>query len=151
MTSPATRWFFETFPPDVAQAILEGRPIRVHTAKVSVVRMGSEIGVVITTLPPDGRSKKWEQTNQKIRQILKNEMEQLPAKTKTALVAIARLMPEEKSIPLFQVETWFSMGDDGGILWEVPALMGLATIYLPDVVKAFERAREKILQEVRGT
>ena len=33
-----SRQFFETFPPEVARAILEGRPLRIHAAKVSVVR-----------------------------------------------------------------------------------------------------------------
>ena len=38
MTYAASQQFFETFPPEVARGILEGDRLRVHAAKVSVVR-----------------------------------------------------------------------------------------------------------------
>jgi len=39
-----SRQFFETFPPEVARAILEGRPLRIHAAKVSVVYEDGRLG-----------------------------------------------------------------------------------------------------------
>ena len=45
MTSAASQQFFETFPPEVARAILEGRPLRIHAAKVSVVREAGTTGL----------------------------------------------------------------------------------------------------------
>jgi len=57
MTSALSRQFFETFPPEVARAILEGRPLRIHAAKVSVVYEDGEVGFAIDTLPRDGRPK----------------------------------------------------------------------------------------------
>jgi hypothetical protein len=39
--------------------------------------------------------------------------------------------------------------DDGGSWWEVPAYLSPMAIALPDVVKASERAKKRILKEVR--
>ncbi|MCC7555347.1 MAG: hypothetical protein KO254_04395 [Methanoculleus marisnigri] len=148
MTSAASQQFFETFPPDVARAILEGRPLRIHAAKVSMVRDGAGAWFAIDTLPRDGRPNEWERTTQKICLILKKELERMPSKTKKALAALAHLMPEEPPLHLFTVETWLSMKDDGGSWWEVPALLSLVAISLPDVVKAAERAKKRVLREV---
>lgn len=148
MTSAASQQFFETFPPDVARAILEGRPLRIHAAKVSVVREAGATGFAIDTLPAAGRPVEWERTTQKICRILKNEVERLPAETKRALAAVAHILPAGEPILLFQVETWLSMQDDGGSWWEVPAFLSLAGISLPDVVKASERAKKRVLRVV---
>jgi len=148
MTSAASQQFFETFPPEVARAILEGRPLRIHAAKVSVVRDKTGAAFAIDTLPRDGRPKEWERTTQKICKILKREVDRLPAETKRALAAVAHILPAGEPILLFQVETWLSMQDDGGSWWEVPAYLSLAAIALPDVVKASERAKKRILKVV---
>lgn len=148
MTSALSHQFFDTFPPEVAQGILEGRPLRGHAVKVSVVRENGEIGFVIDTLPANGRPPEWEQTTQKICRILKNEVERLPAETKKIFAAIAHLMPEDTPILLIQVETWLSMRDDGGSWWTVTAALGLAAVCLPGVARASERAKKKVLREV---
>ena len=67
--------------------------------------------------------------------------------TKRLLATFAYILPGEP-ILLFQVETWLSMKDDGGSWWEVPAFLSLAGISLPDVVKASERAKKRILKVV---
>jgi len=36
MTSAASQQFFDTFPPDSARGILEGRPLRIHAVRVPV-------------------------------------------------------------------------------------------------------------------
>jgi len=148
MTSAASQQFFETFPPEVARAILEGRPLRIHAAKVSVVREAGTTGFAIDTLPRDGRPKEWERTTQKICRILKGEVDRLPAETKRALAAVAHILPADEPLLLFQIETWLSMKDDGGSWWEVPAFLSLAGISLPDVVKASERAKKRVLRVV---
>ena len=148
MTPTLSRQFFETFPPEVARAILEGRPLRIHAAKVSVVREAGTTGFAIDTLPRDGRPAEWEKTTQKICKILKDEVDRLPAETKRALAALAHLLPDDEPILLFQVETWLSMQDDGGSWWEVPAYLSLAAISLPAVVKAAERAKKRVLRVV---
>ncbi len=148
MTSAASQQFFETFPPEVARGILEGDRLRVHAAKVSVVRDKTGAAFAIDTLPRDGRPKEWERTTQKIGRILKSEVERMPRETKQALIAAAHLLPDDEPILLFQVETWLSMQDDGGSWWEVPAYLSLAAIALPDVVKASERAKKRILRVV---
>ena len=147
MTPTLSRQFFETFPPDVARAILEGRPLRIHAAKVSVVREVGTTGFAIDTLPAAGRPAEWEKTTQRICRILKDEVERMPWKTKQALAAVAHLTPGEP-ILLFQVETWLSMQDDGRSWWEVPAYLSLAAISLPAVVKASEQAKKRILKVV---
>ena len=147
MTSAASQQFFETFPPEVARAILEGRPLRIHAAKVSVVRDKTGAAFAIDTLPRDGRPAEWEKTTQRICRILKDEVERMPWKTKQALAAVAHLTPGEP-ILLFQVETWLSMQDDGRSWWEVPAYLSLAAISLPAVVKASEQAKKRILKVV---
>ena len=144
MTSAASQQFFETFPPEVARGILEGRPLRIHVAKVSVVYEDGEVGFAIDTLPRDNRPKEWERTTQKICKILKREVERLPVETKRLLAAVAHILPAGEPILLFQVETWLSMQDDGGSWWEVPAYLSLAAIALPDVVKASERAQKTV-------
>jgi len=148
MTSAASQQFFETFPPEVARAILEGRPLRIHAAKVSVVRDKTGAAFAIDTLPRDGRPKEWERTTQKICRILKGEVDRLPAETKRALAAVAHILPADEPLLLFQIETWLSMKDDGGSWWEVPAFLSLAGISLPDVVKASERAKKRVLRVV---
>ena len=148
MTPTLSRQFFETFPPDVARAILEGRPLQIHAAKVSVVREAGTTGFAIDTLPAAGRPAEWEKTTQRICRILKDEVERMPWKTKQALAAVAHILPAGEPILLFQVETWLSMKDDGGSWWEVPAFLSLAGISLPDVVKASERAKKRILKVV---
>ena len=148
MTSAASQQFFETFPPEVARAILEGRPLRIHAAKVSVVRDKTGAAFAIDTLPRDGRPKEWERTTQKICKILKDEVDRLPAETKRALAAVAHILPAGEPILLFQVETWLSMKDGGGSWWEVPAYLSLAAISLPAVVKASEQAKKRILKVV---
>ncbi len=148
MTSAASQQFFETFPPEVARAILEGRPLRIHAAKVSVVRDKTGAAFAIDTLPRDGRPKEWERTTQKICKILKDEVERMPRETKRALAVAAHLLPADEPILLFQVETWLSMKDDGGSWWEVPAYLPLVAISIPDVVKASERAKKRILKVV---
>ena len=148
MTSAASQQFFETFPPEVARGILEGDRLRVHAAKVSVVRDKTGAAFAIDTLPRDGRPAEWERTTQKIGRILKSEVERMPRETKQALIAAAHLLPDDEPILLFQVETWLSMQDDGGSWWEVPAYLSLAAIALPDVVKASERAKKRILRVV---
>jgi hypothetical protein len=148
MTSAASQQFFETFPPEVARAILEGRPLRIHAAKVSVVRDKTGAAFAIDTLPRDGRPKEWERTTQKICKILKDEVDRLPAETKRALAAVAHILPAGEPILLFQVESWLSMKDDGGSWWEVPAYLSLAAISLPAVVKASEQAKKRILKVV---
>jgi len=147
MTPTLSRQFFETFPPEVARAILEGDRLRIHAAKVSVVREAGTTGFAIDTLPRDGRPKEWERTTHQICKILKREVERLPVETKQALAAVAHLTPGEP-ILLFQVETWLSMKDDGGSWWEVPAYLSLAAISLPAVVKASEQAKKRILKVV---
>jgi len=148
MTPTLSRQFFETFPPNVARAILEGRPLRIHAAKVSVVREAGTTGFAIDTLPAAGRPAEWERTTQKIGRILKSEVERMPRETKRALAALAHLLPDDEPILLFQVETWLSMQDDGGSWWEVPAYLSLAAISLPAVVKAAERAKKRVLRVV---
>jgi hypothetical protein len=143
-----SRQFFETFPPEVARAILEGRPLRIHAAKVSVVRDKTGAAFAIDTLPRDGRPKEWERTTQKICKILKDEVDRLPAETKRALAAVAHVLPAGEPILLFQVESWLSMKDDGGSWWEVPAYLSLAAISLLAVVKASEQAKKRILKVV---
>ena len=147
MTSAASQQFFETFPPEVARGILEGDRLRVHAAKVSVVRDKTGAAFAIDTLPRDGRPKEWERTTHQICKILKREVERLPVETKRLLATFAYILPGEP-ILLFQVETWLSMKDDGGSWWEVPAYLSLAAIALPDVVKASERAKKRILRVV---
>lgn len=147
MTPSLSEQFYSTFPPEVARGILEGDRLRVHAAKVSVVRDGTGVAFAIDTLPRDGRPKDWERVTRKICRILKNEVERMPWKTKQALAAVAHLTPGEP-ILLFQVETWLSMKDDGGSWWEVPAFLSLAGISLPDVVKASERAKKRVLRVV---
>ena len=147
MTSAASQQFFETFPPEVARGILEGDRLRIHAAKVSVVREAGTTGFAIDTLPAAGRPAEWEKTTQRICRILKDEVERMPWKTKQALAAVAHLTPGEP-ILLFQVETWLSMKDDGGSWWEVPAYLPLVAISIPDVVKASERAKKRILKVV---
>ncbi|WP_461369649.1 hypothetical protein [Candidatus Darwinibacter acetoxidans] len=148
MTPTLSRQFFETFPPEVARAILEGRPLRIHAAKVSVVRDKTGAAFAIDTLPRDGRPKEWERTTQKICKILKDEVDRLPVETKRALAAVAHILPAGEPILLFQVETWLSMKDDGGSWWEVPAYLPLVAISIPDVVKASERAKKRVLRVV---
>jgi hypothetical protein len=148
MTSAASQQFFDTFPPDIARGILEGRPLRIHAVRVSLVREAGSTGFAIDTLQADGRPTEWERTTQKICRILKNEVERLPAKTKTTLAAIAHLMPDDTPVPLITVETWLSMQDDGGSWWEVTALLNLAAVCLPDVAKASERAKKRVLRVV---
>jgi hypothetical protein len=149
MTPTLSRQFFETFPPEVARGILEGDRLRVHAAKVSVVRDKTGAAFAIDTLPRDGRPAEWEKTTQRICRILKGEVDRLPAETKRALAAVAHILPAGEPILLFQVETWLSMKDDGGSWWEVPAYLSLVAISLSDVVRASERAKKKILKEVR--
>jgi hypothetical protein len=148
MTPTLSRQFFETFPPEVARGILEGDRLRIHAAKVSVVREAGTTGFAIDTLPAAGRPAEWEKTTQRICRILKDEVERMPWKTKQALAAVAHLLPADEPILLFQVETWLSMKDDGGSWWEVPAFLSLAGISLPDVVKASERAKKRVLRVV---
>ena len=148
MTPTLSRQFFDTFPPDVARAILEGRPLRIHAAKVSVVREAGTTGFAIDTLPRDARPAEWEKTTQRICRILKGEVDRLPAETKRALAAVAHILPAGEPILLFQIETWLSMQDDGGSWWEVPAYLSLMGISLPEVVKASERAKKRILKVV---
>ena len=148
MTPTLSRQFFETFPPEVARAILEGRPLRIHAAKVSVVRDGAGYGFAIDTLNRDGRPAEWERTTQKIGRILKSEVERMPRETKQALIVVAHLLPDDEPLLLFQIETWLSMQDDGGSWWEVPAYLSLMGISLPEVVKASERAKKRILKVV---
>ena len=148
MTSAASQQFFETFPPEVARGILEGRPLRIHAAKVSVVRDKTGAAFAIDTLPRDGRPAEWERTTQKICKILKDEVDRLPAETKRALAAVAHILPADEPILLFQVETWLSMKDDGGSWWEVPAYLSLVAISLSAVVKASEQAKKRILKVV---
>ncbi|MDD3071385.1 MAG: hypothetical protein PHX88_09360 [Methanoculleus horonobensis] len=148
MTSTLSRQFYATFPPEVARGFLEGDRLRIHAAKVSVVREAGTTGFAIDTLPAAGRPAEWERTTQKIGRILKSEVERMPRETKQALIAAAHLLPDDEPILLFQVETWLSMQDDGGSWWEVPAYLSLASVALPDVVKASERAKKRILRVV---
>lgn len=148
MTPTLSRQFFDTFPPEVARGILEGDRLRVHAAKVSVVRDKTGAAFAIDTLPRDGRPKEWERTTQKICKILKDEVERMPRETKRALAVAAHLLPADEPILLFQVESWLSMQDDGRSWWEVPAYLSLAAISLPAVVKASEQAKKRILKVV---
>jgi len=148
MTSTLSRQFYATFPPEVARGFLEGDRLRIHAAKVSVVREAGTTGFAIDTLPAAGRPAEWERTTQKIGRILKSEVERMPRETKRALAALAHLLPDDEPILLFQVETWLSMQDDGGSWWEVPAYLSLAAISLPAVVKAAERAKKRVLRVV---
>lgn len=147
MTPSLSRQFFDAFPGDVARGFLEGDRLRIHAAKVSLVREAGTTGFAIDTLLAGDRPAEWEKTTQRICRILKDEVERMPWKTKQALAAVAHLTPGEP-ILLFQVETWLSMEDDGGSWWEVPAFLSLAGISLPDVVKASERAKKRILKVV---
>ena len=148
MSTSAGRQAFDSLPEAVRCGILEGDRLRIHAAKVSVVRDGAGYGFAIDTLNRDGRPAEWERTTQKIGRILKSEVERMPRETKRALAALAHLLPDDEPILLFQVETWLSMQDDGGSWWEVPAYLSLAAISLPAVVKAAERAKKRVLRVV---
>ena len=148
MTSALSRQFFDTFPPEVARGFLAGDRLRIHAAKVSAVREAGTTGFAIDTFPRDGRQKEWERTTQRISKILKSEVERMPRATKQALVAAARILPDDEPILLFQVETWLSMQDGGGSWWEVPAYLSLVAIALPDVIRASERAKKRVLRVV---
>lgn len=138
--------FYDHFPPEVARAILEGRSLRVHAGKVSVVRDGGGYAFAFDTLPRDGRPEAWERTTQKIGKILKQEMDRLPAKTKQALIVFSAVTAEET--PVLLIETWVRMGDGGGSLWTVTTGLSLFATTLPAVVRAAERAQKKALKEV---
>jgi hypothetical protein len=148
MTPALSRQFFDTFPPEVARGFLAGDRLRIHAVKVSMAREGKTIGFAIDTLNRDGRPKEWDRTTRRICRILKSEVDRIPAETKRALAAAAHLLPDDEPILLFQVETWLSMQDDGGSWWEVPAYLSLAAIALPDVAKASERAKKRVLRVV---
>ena len=147
MSTSAGRQAFDSLPEAVRRGILEGDALRIHAAKVSVVREAGTTGFAIDTLPVAGRPAEWERTTQKICKILKREVERLPVETKRLLATFAYILPGEP-ILLFQVETWLSMKDDGGSWWEVPAYLSLAAISLPAVVKASEQAKKRILKVV---
>lgn len=147
MTPALSRQFFDTFPPEVARGFLAGDRLRIHAVKVSMAREGKTIGFAIDTLNRDGRPKEWDRTTRRICRILKSEVERMPAETKQALAVTAHILPGEE-IPLFQIETHLSMMDDGGSWWEVPAYLSPMAIALPDVVKASERAKKRVLKEV---
>jgi hypothetical protein len=148
MTPSLSEQFYSTFHPEVARGFLEGDRLRIHAAKVSVVREGNTVGFAIDTLNRDGRPAEWERTTQKIGRILKSEVERMPRETKQALIAVAHILPDDEPLLLFQIETWLSMQDGGGSWWEVPAYLSLAAISLPDVVKAAERAKKRVLRVV---
>jgi len=69
-----SRQFFETFPPEVARAILEGRPLRIHAAKVSVVRDKTGAAFAIDTLNRDGRPDEWEKITQRAKKRVLKEV-----------------------------------------------------------------------------
>jgi TPP-dependent trihydroxycyclohexane-1,2-dione (THcHDO) dehydratase len=83
----------------------------------------------------------------KICRILKHEVDRLQPETKHLLAALAQITPAEPFF-LFRIETWLSMQDDGGSWWEVPAVLSLVAISLPDVVAAAKRTKKKVLKEV---
>ena len=147
MTSTASKWMYESVTPEVARAILEGQHLRIFAAKASVVRVGEELFFAVDTLPRDGRPKEWERITRKICRILKEEAERMPAKTKQALAVTAHLLRDDQTL-LFMVEGWVSMRDDGGTQWTVMATLDLTAICLPDVVKASERAKKRVLRVV---
>ncbi|MCK8519489.1 hypothetical protein [Methanoculleus sp. 7T] len=62
MTPTLSRQFFDTFPPEVARGFLAGDRLRIHAAKVSVVREAGTTGFAIDTLPAAGRPAAWEKT-----------------------------------------------------------------------------------------
>ncbi|MFA5409556.1 MAG: hypothetical protein WC277_10605 [Bacilli bacterium] len=148
MTSAESRRFYETTPPPIARDLLEGKPLRVHAAKVSVVREGDAIWFAIDTLPRSTRPDEWEKTTHRICQILKSEVDRMPVETKRTLAAAAHLLPDDMPLLLFQIESWLSMKDDGGSWWEVPAYLSLAAISLPAVVDVSERAKRRVLRVV---
>ena len=146
-TPSSSRQAFDSLPEAVRRGILEGDRLAIHAVRVSVVVEEDTVGFAIDTLPRDGRSAEWEQTTQTICRIVKREVDRLPPRTKTLLAALAHIVPGEP-ILLFRVETWLSMQDNGGSWWEVPAYLSLAAISLPDVVKASEQAKKRILKVV---
>jgi hypothetical protein len=148
MTSPTSKEIYDTLPPEVIKALLEGRMFLIHTVRVCVVREDAGTGIAIDTLRREDMSAMWVKTTQTICTILAEEFKRLPKKTQKTLIAAADLLPATIPLPLVQIDTWLSMRDDGGSWWDVSASLSPATLTLPDVLKASERAEKRVLQEV---
>lgn len=150
MTSKSTEEFYDLVDPETARHILEGGRIVGHAVKLSVVRIGGRPHFAVDTLRRDGRSDKWERETMKICRIVKNEARRLSPGTRRTLAGIAAALPGGQ-IPLFIVETHMSMLDSGGTRWEVVGYLSPAVVYLPDVIKAVERSKKRVLEVVCKT
>lgn len=149
MTSPTSKEIYDTLPPEITKALLEGRMFPIHAVRVYVVREDVGTGIAIDTLRREGMSAMWVESTQAICSILAEEFASLPKKTQKALIAAADVLPITVSLPLVQIDTWLSMRDDGGSWWDVSATLSPTTVALPDVLKASERAEKRILQVLR--
>jgi hypothetical protein len=148
MTASPSQDLHDALPPEIARAILEGKRLRVHAVRVSLVRddAGKGPGYAIDTLPGEDRSDEWNRSNEAIALALKEDIEALPEQVHAVLMVAAHLAPDP--IPLITLETWVSMADNGGAWWEVSAALDFLAVCFPEVVAASERARVKALEEV---
>jgi len=143
-----SREFFDRLDPEVARAILEGARLQVHAARAIITRDDNgHPAVAIDTLPRASRPPRWEKTTRKICRILKAEMDKIPPGTMSALAAVAGIVPDT-DMPILEVVTFVSMGDDGGSWWEVVASLGLVAAGLPDLQRTATRVQKKVLAEV---
>ena len=148
MSTAGSQEFYDRLPPDVAKAVLEGKPLLIHAVKVSIVREGAgKMAYAIDTLPSEGRPKEWVRTTNRICSIVKAEIGKVPTPNMAILAVIGDLMPEQET-PIIKIDTWLSMKDDGGSWWEVTGVADLMVISLPDLRKAVERMKKKVLREV---
>jgi len=97
-----------------------GRPLRIHAAKVSVVRDKDAVQrVAIDTSRATAARAEWEKTErERICRILKVRWTGLPAETNELSQAVAPILPgKENRILLLPVETWPTADEDARCSW----------------------------------
>lgn len=148
MSAVDSQEFYDRLHPDVAKAVLEGKPLLIHAVKISIVREDDgKIAYAIDTLPSKGRTKEWVRTTNRICSIVKNEIGKVPAPNMAILALIGDLTPQPET-PIIEIDTWLSMKDDGGSWWEVTGAADLMVLSLPDLHKAVEQMKKRVLRVV---
>ncbi len=136
--------------PDIMQAMIEGNRFRVHTIGVYAMKREDEYGFAVgDVLDPVDPPEEWERTNADITKMIVDELKTLSPKCHDAITLsmdmMELLLADSKPFLLMYLETWLSMADDGGSLWDVNTALSLPAVALPELVAIAKRSQGKAM------
>ncbi len=137
---------FEELFYDYSEDLLKGDPIKLFSIRADAVNESGRIGISIDIgkLPIDNEFHR--NVSQQLAQPVKFAIDSLSYDTKLAISSKINKFQKNKPIPIFSIDVFLVMDDDGKSLWYTSAFIDKWASKFEDIVQNALYAREKCLE-----